>query len=366
MMKTKNTVIGIETSCDETAVAIVQQEGSHGKVLAEVVLSQIDQHSHYGGVVPEIAARAHIDVLDTLIKQTLSRANMQISDMDSIAVTAGPGLMGGLIVGLMTAKAIAYASHKPLYAINHLEGHILTARFTDHVDFPYLVLLVSGGHTQIVLVRDVGCYDRWGTTVDDALGECFDKIAKSLGLLGLSSSGGSAIEKSALTGDGQRFHFPSPKIQGSPCDFSFSGLKTSVQQKIRSLGILEEKDIADICASFQVTVTNVIRIKLEQAFLRFRQDFPSKIPTLIISGGVASNCFIRSFLIDFCSSHDFHFIAPPARLCTDNAVMIAWAALERMKAGFSPDDLSIAPRSRWPLDEKSLAKIGSGKRGAKA
>ncbi|MBY7649953.1 MAG: tRNA (adenosine(37)-N6)-threonylcarbamoyltransferase complex transferase subunit TsaD [Candidatus Liberibacter europaeus] len=363
MIKKKYTIIGIETSCDETAVAIVHREGASSKVLADVVLSQVNQHSSYGGVVPEIAARAHIEVLDTLIKETLSRASMKISDMDAIAVTSGPGLMGGLIVGIMTAKAISYASHKPLYAINHLEGHILTARLTDGLDFPYLVLLVSGGHTQVLLVRGVAQYDRWGTTLDDALGECFDKIAKSLGL---PYPGGVAIEKNALTGNGQRFNFPCPSIKGSLCDFSFSGLKTAVQKEIRSIGNLEKQDIADICASFQVTVTRILRTKLEKGLLRFRKEFPEKKPTLVVSGGVASNHFIRSSLLDLCSLHDFRFVAPPVNLCTDNAVMIAWAALERIEAGFSSDDLSVAPRPRWPLDEKSFAQIGFGKRGAKS
>ncbi|WCM58280.1 tRNA (adenosine(37)-N6)-threonylcarbamoyltransferase complex transferase subunit TsaD [Candidatus Liberibacter asiaticus] len=363
MSKIKKTVIGIETSCDETAVAVVRRKDSHGEILAEAVLSQIDQHGHYGGVVPEVAARAHVDVLDILIKQTLLRANMQISDMDSIAVTAGPGLMGGLIVGLMTAKAISYVSHKPFYAINHLEGHILTARLTDDIAFPYLVLLVSGGHTQILLVRDVAHYDRLGTTIDDALGECFDKIAKSLGL---PYPGGVEIEKAALMGDGKRFKFPCPLVQGTLCDFSFSGLKTSVQKTICAFDVLEKQDIADICASFQVTVVRILQARLKQGFLLFRKGFPHKQAVLVVSGGVASNHFIRASLIDLCVLHGFRFVAPPARLCTDNAVMIAWAALERMEAGLPADDLSISPRSRWPLDEKAPSKIGSGKRGVKA
>ncbi|MEG8099125.1 tRNA (adenosine(37)-N6)-threonylcarbamoyltransferase complex transferase subunit TsaD [Candidatus Liberibacter brunswickensis] len=363
MFKIQKTVIGIETSCDETAVAILSRTDSSNDILAESILSQVDQHDHCGGVVPEIAARSHVNVLDTLIKQTLLNANMQISEIDSIAVTAGPGLMGGLIVGLMTAKAIAYAAKKPFYAINHLEGHILTARLTNNVSFPYLVLLVSGGHTQILLVRDVARYDRLGTTIDDALGECFDKIAKSLGL---SYPGGVEIEKAALMGDSQRFNFPCPSVQGTLCDFSFSGLKTSVQNKIRSFDVLEKQDIADICASFQVTVVRILKSRLKQGFLLFRNAFPNKKAVLVFSGGVASNLFIRSSLVDFCSLHDFCFVAPPARLCTDNAVMIAWAALERMDSGFPSDDLSVSPRPRWPLDEKAIAKIGFGKRGVKA
>lgn len=363
MIKKKYTVIGIETSCDETAVAVVHREGPRGHIIEDVVLSQIDKHSDYGGVVPEIAARAHIEVLDFLIKETLCRSNMQISDMDAIAVTSGPGLMGGLIVGMMTAKAISYATHKPLYAINHLEGHILTARLTDGLDFPYLVLLISGGHTQLVLVRGISQYDRWGTTIDDALGECFDKIAKSLGL---TYPGGVAIEKTALSGDAKRFNFPCPVVKGSACDFSFSGLKTSVQQRIRSLGVITKGDIADVSASFQYTVTRILCTRLEQGLIRFRKEFPDKKPMLVVSGGVASNQFIRSSLRDLCSLHDFIFIAPPVNLCTDNAAMIAWAALERMEAGFPPDGLSVLPRSRWPLDEKSFSQVGYGKRGAKA
>ncbi|AHA28125.1 tRNA (adenosine(37)-N6)-threonylcarbamoyltransferase complex transferase subunit TsaD [Candidatus Liberibacter americanus] len=363
MIKKEYKVIGIETSCDETAVALVHREGPRGHIIEDVVFSQIDKHRDYGGVVPEIAARAHIEVLDILIKETLSNASMQISDMDAIAVTSGPGLIGGLIVGIMTAKAISYASNKPLYAINHLEGHILTARLTDGLDFPYLVLLVSGGHTQLVLVRGISQYDRWATTIDDALGECFDKVAKSLGL---SYPGGVSIEKNALSGDAKRFKFPCPIVKDSVYDFSFSGLKTSVQQKIRSLGVLDKSDISDVSASFQFTVTRILCNRLEQGLVRFRKEFPDKKPVLVVAGGVASNQFIRSSLKDLCSLNDFIFIAPPLNLCTDNAAMIAWAALERMEAGFMSDGLLVSPRSRWPLDEKSCSKIGFGKRGAKA
>ncbi len=364
-MSSHLTILGIETSCDETAAAVVVRDASgQGRILGDVVLSQLDEHSAYGGVVPEIAARAHVEALDELIGQALARAGKTLDEVDAIAATSGPGLIGGLIVGLMTGKAIARAKGKPLYAVNHLEGHALTARLTDGLSFPYLMLLVSGGHTQLVLVRGVGDYERWGTTIDDALGEAFDKTAK---LLGLPYPGGPAVEKAAESGDPDRFSFPRPLVGEKRLDFSFSGLKTAVRQAAQSIEPVSEQDIADICASFQKAVSRTLKDRIGRGLERFRQDFPDVArPALVVAGGVAANKVLRATLQDLCDRNGFGFVAPPLALCTDNAAMIAWAGLERMAAGLSADDLAVAPRARWPLDAEAAAVLGSGKRGAKA
>ncbi len=359
-------ILGLETSCDETAAAVVERR-SDGQcsVLSDVVLSQMEEHSAYGGVVPEIAARAHVEALDTLIEEALKRANVSLADVDAIAATSGPGLIGGLLVGLMTAKAMARASGKPLYAINHLEGHALTARLTDGLDFPYLMLLVSGGHTQLILVRGVGVYERWGTTIDDALGEAFDKTAK---LLGLPYPGGPAVEKAAKTGNADRFVFPRPLVGEARLDFSFSGLKTAVRQAAMEIAPLSDRDIADICASFQKAISRTLKDRIGRGLQRFKAEFPqlSDRPALVVAGGVAANLELRRTLQELCDQQGFRFIAPPLHLCTDNAVMIAWAGLERMATGQPADDLSVAPRSRWPLDANAAALIGHGRRGAKS
>jgi N6-L-threonylcarbamoyladenine synthase len=358
-------VLGIETSCDETAASVVRRHADgHGEILSDVVLSQFDMHAPYGGVVPEIAARAHVEALDRLIREALAQAGTPLGTMDAIAATAGPGLIGGLIVGLMTGKAIAAATGKPLYAINHLEGHALTARLTDGLAFPYLLLLVSGGHTQLVLVRGVGCYERWGTTIDDALGEAFDKTAK---LLGLPYPGGPAVEAMARSGDAGRFSLPRPLRGEARLDFSFSGLKTAVRQAASALVPLTERDVADICASFQHAVVETLRERLTPAIQRFAQLTGGMTePALVVAGGVAANAAIRSMLTGLCADHGIRFVAPPLALCTDNAAMIAWAGAERIAAGMPADDMSVAPRSRWPLDADASALIGSGRRGAKA
>lgn len=359
-------ILGIETSCDETAAAVVARHADgRGEVLGDVVLSQLDEHSPYGGVVPEIAARAHVDALDRLITEALSRAGLSLNEVDAVAATAGPGLIGGLIVGLMTGKAIVRATGKPLYAINHLEGHALTARLTDGLSFPYLMLLVSGGHTQLVLVRGVGDYERWGTTIDDALGEAFDKTAK---LLGLPYPGGPAVEKAALSGDPARFSFPRPLVGEARLDFSFSGLKTAVRQAAEGLQPVNDQDICDIAASFQRAVSRTLDERIGRGLQRFRETFPAfeGVPALVVAGGVAANAALRQTLTNLCERHGFAFVAPPVRLCTDNAVMIAWAGLERMAAGLPADPLDVQPRSRWPLDAQAQAVIGYGKRGAKA
>ena len=359
-------VLGIETSCDETAAGVVAWSEETGpEILSNTVLSQIEEHAAFGGVVPEIAARAHVEALDGVIEAALEDASVGLHDIDAIAATAGPGLVGGLIVGLMTAKAIAVASGKPLLAINHLEGHALTARLTDGLDFPYLLLLVSGGHTQIVLVRGIGDYQRWATTIDDALGEAFDKTAK---MIGLPYPGGPNVERAAAEGDAGRFAFPSP-MKGSPQpDFSFSGLKTAVRQAATAAAPLSDQDVADICASFQSAVSASLADRVARSLARFRETYPHiAAPALVVAGGVAANRHIRSALEAQCAGHGFRFIAPPHALCTDNAAMIAWAGIERLRAGLPGDHaFSFAPRSRWPLDSVSAPVVGSGRRGAKA
>ena len=358
-------ILGIETSCDETAASVILRDSDgKGHILGDVVLSQLEEHSAYGGVVPEIAARAHVEALDTLIEEALLRAGVTLSDIDAIAATSGPGLIGGLIVGLMTGKAIARATGKPLYAVNHLEGHALTARLTDGLSFPYLMLLVSGGHTQLILVKGVGEYERWGTTIDDALGEAFDKTAK---LLGLPYPGGPAVERAALAGNPERFDFPRPLVGDARLDFSFSGLKTAVRQAAQSLEPVTNEDIADICASFQRAISRTLKDRVGRGLKRFKAEHAGVArPALVVAGGVAANQVLRSTLQILCAQSGFEFIAPPLSLCTDNAAMIAWAGAERLAAGMAADGLDVAPRSRWPLDAQAQALLGSGKRGAKA
>ncbi len=359
-------VLGIETSCDETAASVVAlDDRGHAAILSNIVLSQIADHAPFGGVVPEIAARAHVEALDGLIAAALAESGATLSDMDAIAATAGPGLVGGLIVGLMTAKAMASASGKPLLAINHLEGHALTARLTDELDFPYLLLLVSGGHTQIVAVRGVGDYQRWATTIDDALGEAFDKTAK---MLGLPYPGGPNVEAAAREGDASRFAFPRPMKGEARPDFSFSGLKTAVRQAATAIAPLSDKDIADICAAFQAAVTDSLGDRVGRALLRFKAEHPEAVrPALVVAGGVGANAEVRTALRALCDSHGFDFVAPPMALCTDNAAMIAWAGIERLRAGMEAGDgMDFTPRSRWPLDAISAPVLGSGRRGAKA
>ncbi len=359
-------MLGIETSCDETAASVVALDAAGAPtILSNVVLSQIEEHAAFGGVVPEIAARAHVEALDGVVEAALAEAGTSLAGIDGVAATAGPGLIGGLIVGLMTAKAIAAAAHKPLIPVNHLEGHALTARLTDGIDFPYLLLLVSGGHTQVVLVRGVGRYERWATTIDDALGEAFDKTAK---LLGLPYPGGPSVEAAARRGDASRFSFPRPLKGEARLDFSFSGLKTAVRQAASAIAPLSETDVADISASFQLAVTETLAERVGRSLARFRDAFPQVAqPVLVVAGGVAANEAIRAALDELAARHGARLVAPPLRLCTDNAAMIAWAGIERMRAGLVEDDaLSFAPRSRWPLDEAATPMVGSGRRGAKA
>ncbi len=359
-------MLGIETSCDETAASVVAMDSAgKGEIRSNVVLSQIEEHAAFGGVVPEIAARAHVEALDGIVQAALDEAGVTLDDLDGIAATAGPGLIGGLIVGLMTAKALAAVAQKPLQAINHLEGHALAPRLVAEAPFPYLVLLVSGGHTQILLVRGVGDYDRWATTIDDALGEAFDKTAK---LLGLPYPGGPNVEKAALAGDAERFDFPRPLRGEKRPDFSFSGLKTAVRQAAASIAPLTEQDVADICASFQRAVAETLQERVGRSLDRFRETYPAVAsPPLVVAGGVAANKALRAMLQALATAKGFVFVAPPMALCTDNAAMIAWAGLERLRAGAAtPEPMTFAPRSRWPLDEDAAPLIGAGKRGAKA
>ncbi len=350
-------ILGIETSCDETAASVVTRDGN-GKpqLLSNVVLSQIDEHSEFGGVVPEIAARAHLSAIDHIISQALLEAKTDLSNIEGIGVTSGPGLVGGLMVGLMTTKAISASRGIPYLGINHLEGHALTARLTDDVAYPYLLLLVSGGHSQILRVDGLGDYTRLATTIDDAVGEAFDKTAK---LLGLGFPGGPNVEKAAQTGDATRFKFPMPLRGQETLNMSFSGLKTAIRTEAQKLVPLNEQDIFDLCASMQKTVAEILANRCERAMVQC-----DDINTLVVAGGVASNIEIRARLDLLCEQNDYTLIAPPLKLCTDNAAMIAWAALERFERG-EKSPMDLAPRSRWPLDGSTESVIGSGRKGAK-
>lgn len=318
---------------------------SQRQILAHCLQSQVADHQPHGGVVPEIAARAHLNYLPQLITQTLEKAKVSWQDITAIAATAGPGLIGGILIGTMTAKALAAALQKPFIAVNHLEGHALTIRLTHAITFPYLLLLVSGGHTQFLIAHNISHYEFLGGTIDDAVGEAFDKIAQ---LLDLDYPGGPSIEKLAQHGDPQRFSFPRPLLGKLGCDLSFSGLKTAVRLQIEKLGVLTKQDKADIAASFQATIADCLIDRTKHAF-----DLTPHINQFVIAGGVAANTYLREQLQKLCHERGKGFIIPPIALCTDNAVMIAWAGLERLQRGLS-DDLSFAPRPRWPLRELSV------------
>ncbi len=351
-------VLGIETSCDETAAAVVARGGDGaGRILSNVVLSQTEAHAAFGGVVPEIAARAHVEALDGIVRAALTDAGVTLEGLDAVAATAGPGLIGGVLVGLTTAKALSYAAGKPLIAVNHLEGHALTARLTDGIAFPYLLLLVSGGHTQIVRVDGVGDYTRLGTTIDDALGEAFDKTAK---LLGLGYPGGPKVEASARDGNPARFALPRPMAGRPQPDFSFSGLKTAVRNEAAAVAPLSHRDVADLAAAFQAAAADVVADRIRVAF----DLFGAAAPTLVVAGGVAANGAIRARLKDVADARGARLIVPPPALCTDNGAMIAWAGLERLALGLT-DGLDAPARARWPLDARSAAVVGRGRLGAK-
>ena len=354
-------VLGLESSCDETAAAVVARSpDGRGRILSNCVFSQIEEHAAFGGVVPEIAARAHVEVMDGLVRAALDDAGVRLADLDAIAATAGPGLIGGVLVGLMTGKAIAYAAGKPLVAVNHLEGHALTARLTHELDFPYLLLLVSGGHSQLLRVDGVGRYRRVGTTIDDALGEAFDKTAK---LLQLGYPGGPAVERQALSGHPDRFHLPRPLIGRKEPNFSFSGLKTAVRLEAEAAAPLSPQDVADLCAAFQAAAADVVADRVGIALAGF--EVPDGVtPTLVVAGGVAANKAIRARLDAALTARGGRLVVPPGNLCTDNGAMIAWAGAERLALGLF-DGLVAVARPRWPLDASAEPLVGHGRLGAK-
>ena len=352
-------VLGIESSCDDTGAAVVTDAK---EILGEALQSQ-EEHKIYGGVVPEIAARAHLEHIDEIVSICLQRAHIELPQVDAIAASCGPGLIGGVVVGAMTAKALALALNKPFVAVNHLEGHALCARIAHDIQFPYLLLLVSGGHCQILVVKNVGEYERLGTTIDDAAGEAFDKVAK---MLGLGYPGGPMIEKMAAVGDDSRFTLPRPLANSGDCNLSFSGLKTAVRKIIESYAedgvvehaILPKQDVSDICACFQMTATDCLVGKLKSAIEYFKKKYPEG-EHLVVSGGVASNTYLRGALKNLALQNGLEFAAPPIRFCTDNGVMVAWAGLERFRLGYT-SELDFKPRPRWPLDEAAPKAPGAG------
>lgn len=352
-------VLGIESSCDETAAAIVNDKR---EILGECLQTQLE-HKIYGGVVPEIAARSHLEHIDEILEETFKSANLKPSDIDAIAASSGPGLIGGVVIGVMAGKALALALNKPFIAINHLEGHALAARLTNDITYPYLLLLVSGGHCQILIVKGVGEFERLGTTIDDAAGEAFDKVAK---MLNLGYPGGPMIEKMAATGNEKRFVLPRPLYHSGDCNLSFSGLKTAVRKIIESYApdnniehaILSKQDTADICAGFQMAATDCLLHKLQKAIAIFKIKYPHG-KDVVVSGGVAANTYLRQHLKTLAETEGLTFSAPPIKFCTDNGVMIAWAGMERALKGLY-DDLDFKPRPRWPLDETAPKAAGAG------
>ena len=360
------TILGLESSCDDTAAAVVRHTiGEPAEILSSVIIGQVDLHAKFGGVVPEIAARAHAEKIDLCVEEALNNASLTLEDIDAIAVTAGPGLIGGVMSGVMCAKGLCAGSGLPLIGVNHLAGHALTPRLTDGLEFPYLLLLVSGGHCQFLVANGVNDFTRLGGTIDDAPGEAFDKTAK---LLGLPQPGGPAVEQQAKDGNPTSFKLPRPLLDRPGCDMSFSGLKTALLRARDALvaehGGLRRADRADLCASFQAAVSDVLVEKTRRALRLYLEQNPSN-PALAVAGGVAANQHLRAGLETVCAENNTAFIAPPLALCTDNAAMIAWAGLERFRLGFV-DDFTLTARPRWPLDDKSPAMLGSGKKGAKA
>ncbi len=347
-------ILGIETSCDETAVAVVSGER---RIVAQRILSQLDDHRPFGGVVPEVAARAHLQHLDRLIAETMEQAGLDFAGLDAVAATAGPGLIGGVLVGVTMAKAIAAVHSLPFIAVNHLEGHALSARLSDGIDFPYLLLLVSGGHCQLLIAGGVGAYRRLGTTLDDALGEAFDKVAK---LLGLGYPGGPAVEAAALGGNARRFALPRPMKGREGCHFSFSGLKTAVKHAWE--GLPEEarnaQAAADLSASFQQAAADALVDRTNNALDGFAVP-AGRERMLVVAGGVAANAYLRGRLAALAEAAGVRLVAPPQGLCTDNGAMIAWAGVERLRLGLI-DGLDFAPRPRWPLDPEAPAAAFAG------
>lgn len=362
MLQDTLTVLGIETSCDETAAAVVRLSGGRAEVLADMVASQTEEHALYGGVVPEIAARAHVERLDSLVRLALAEAGLGWAGLSGVAATAGPGLIGGVMAGLSTAKAIALARGLPLIAVNHLEGHALSPRLASDVSFPYLLLLVSGGHCQFVFVAGVGRYVRLGSTIDDAVGEAFDKTAK---LLRLPGQGGHAVEREALKGDPAAVDLPRPLLDRTGLDMSFSGLKTAVRRAAEEMPITDQRR-ADICASFQAAVADILVFKCARAMEIIADRTDQR--TIVVAGGVAANQLLRQRIEAAAGHAGFRFVAPPLRWCTDNGAMIALAGAERLALGLV-DPLDTPARARWPLDEAAASTApvyGAGKKGAKA
>jgi N6-L-threonylcarbamoyladenine synthase len=350
-------VLGLETSCDETAAAVVERSpAGRGRILASIVRSQWEQHRPYGGVVPEIAARAHVECLDLLINEALKEAGVGLDDIDAVAATAGPGLIGGLIVGLVTGKALALAKQVPFVAVHHLEAHALTVGLTEGLQPPYLLLLVSGGHTQLLLVRGVGDYERLGTTIDDALGEAFDKTAK---LLGLGFPGGPAVEAAARSGNDARFDLPRPMLGRAELHFSFAGLKTAVRRAAEKLAPLSDRDVADLAASFEAAVCASVADRCGRAMQVIAERLPADARRFVVAGGVAANARLRTALAELAAANGYSLHVPPVSLCGDNAAMIAWAGAERLALGMG-DSLDAPVRPRWPLDRDAAPAIGAG------
>lgn len=359
------TFLGLESSCDDTAAAVVRMEETGPRILASVVAGQTALHAPYGGVVPEIAARAHAEKLDLCVEEALAEAGVTLADLDGVAVTAGPGLIGGVMSGVMCAKGIAAGAGLPLVGVNHLAGHALTPQLTEGLAFPYLLLLVSGGHCQFLIAHGPEDFTRLGGTIDDAPGEAFDKTAK---LLGLPQPGGPAVEAEAMSGDPKAFHFPRPLLDRPGCDMSFSGLKTALLRardaEVAEHGGLHRQARRDLCAGFQAAVTDVLAEKSRRALREYLAHTPEH-PAFAVAGGVAANATIRARLEQVATEAGATFAAPPLKLCTDNAAMIAYAGIARFKAG-AQDGMDLSARPRWPLDRSAPAMLGSGKKGAKA
>ncbi len=362
-------VLGIESSCDETAVALVD---ARGRVLAERVASQVATHAAFGGVVPEVAARAHLEALDPMTRLVLEEAGIARCDIDAVAATTGPGLVGGLLVGAGFAKALAFAIDRPFIAVNHLEAHALSVRLVAPVPFPFLLLLVSGGHCQTLVVEDVGRHHLIGTTIDDAVGEAFDKAAK---LLGLGYPGGPAIERAAAAGDPRRFELPRPMLGRDDGNFSFSGLKTALRTTIERLqdgraqdardAPLPEDIVGDLAAAFQAAAVDCLVDRTRHALDRYLKEWRPSSPYLVVAGGVAANRAIRAALQRLAEEAGARLVVPPPRWCTDNAAMVAWTGVERLRRGLV-DPLCAPVRARWPLDAPRAGAIGGGRKGPKA
>ena len=354
-MKQKLTFLGIETSCDETAASVVQEKNDGtGKILSNIVSSQVEEHKEFGGVVPELAARAHVEKIEFIVKKAIKESYLDINDLDGVAATAGPGLIVCLTVGLNIGKAIAGSLKKPFIAVNHLEGHALSPKINKKIEFPYLLLLISGGHTQFLEVNGVNNYRRLGTTIDDALGEAFDKTAK---LLGIEFPGGPIIEKWAKKGDRNYFKLPKPILKKGGCNLSFAGLKTAVLRTSKKLK--NEKEKYHLAASFQKTINEILYEKTKVAMKEFLINKENNTNTFVIAGGVASNLSIRENLIKLAKEKNFISIFPPINLCSDNAAMIAWTGIERYKINLI-DNLEFSSRARWPLDSSAPFLKGPG------